>query len=218
MFKVVVPIPDPANLELSTIIELTLFLIFFFATGFSFLSVVITETVPASVAVLKLRILSDFPPLLNTNLSAVSSSVVPSDLKTAYLSASNGKKVSFSPASKVVAILLFAMVLVNTFLMEIEASVKSTLDIFSFGNTVYNLFSELGSKLVVIILKSETSVADDGNDPLATPDTFATPVIVMVVLPTPVTLATMGSTSEDAKSVYSTRSFIFTNSPVPGNS
>ena len=105
-----VPIPDPSSLDLSTIIELTLFLIFFLATGFIFFNVVITDTFPLSVAVLKLRISNWVIPLLNTNLSAVNSSVVPSDLKTAYLSGSKGRKVSFSPAVKVFAILLRAIV------------------------------------------------------------------------------------------------------------
>ena len=110
MLREVLPIPDPSNLDLSTIIELTLFLILTFAIGFNFFKVVTTDTFPLSVAVLKLRISRVVIPDPKTNLSAVNSSVVPSDLKTAYLSGSNGRKVSFSPALKVFAILLLAIV------------------------------------------------------------------------------------------------------------
>ena len=74
---------------------------------------------------------------LNINLSEVNASVLPSDLITAYLSSSKGKNVSFLPASKVpVNSPLEIFKPVKVFLILIDASVKSTLEISSFGKRV----------------------------------------------------------------------------------
>ena len=54
--------------------ELTLFLILFFAIGLIFFKVVITDTFPLSVAVLRLRMSRVVIPDPKTNLSAVNSS------------------------------------------------------------------------------------------------------------------------------------------------
>ena len=67
-------------------------------------------------------------------------------------------------------------------------------------------------------MKSDTSRALVGNVPLTTPETLATPATVIVSVPTLVTLAMIGSLSEEEISLNSTKSLIFTNSPVPGNS
>ena len=77
-------------------------------------------------------------PLVNVNLSSVKTSVVPSALIKLYLSSSNGKNVSLSPAeiAPVNASDDALIATLNTFLMARVASLKSTSDITLLGNGV----------------------------------------------------------------------------------
>ena len=156
----------------------------------------------------KLKICNDFPPLPVTNWtwSEVNGSVVPSDLVNEYLSSSNGKNVSFSPAVGMVppSIWLFAILTVNTFLIVIDAFVKSTVAILCFGKNVNSL-----SSLDVCIsedctVKSVTFIALDGKTPLHIPATVSTPWMVTIFEPTDITFAKVGS-FEFAKLVNLTR-------------
>ena len=68
-------------------------------------------------------------------------SVCPSDLIKVYLSSSNPKKLSLEPQETGVANLLPEIFTVYVFLIEIDASVKSTFEILVFGSLVYKLLS-----------------------------------------------------------------------------
>ena len=83
-------------------------------------------------------------------------STVPSDLVKEYLSSSNAKKVSLDPQDTAEANLLDVILTVYVFLIEIDASVKSTLETLVFGSSVYKVLSDDVCKFVVNILKSST--------------------------------------------------------------
>ena len=133
---------------------------------------------------------------MNENLSAVNSSVVPSDLISAYLSSSNGKKVSFAPAVTTAESLLVAILTVNVFLITILEEVKSTSEINCFGIVVYNAFALRSSadvdNFVPTIFKSLIVLAVGGRSPSKTPVTVVTPVTVTSPALTLVTLAPIG--------------------------
>ena len=88
---------------------------------------------------------------------------------------------------------------------------------FGLGNEVNKVPSEDGASSVVRTSRSVTLRVDAGKNPLAIPETVATPSIVTLDVPTLVTLAIIGSSVSPAVvSVYLIRSFSLTT--VPGNS
>ena len=104
----------------------------------------------------------------------------------------------------------------KVFLMVNVVSARSTAATFGFGSGVNKVLSEDGASSVVRTSKSVTLSVDAGKNPLAIPETVATPSIVTFEVPTLVTLATIGSTVSPAVvSVYLTKSFSLTT--VPGN-
>ena len=115
------------------------------------------------------------PPTKKESLSAVRSSVPPSDLIKVYLSSSKGKNVSFVPATTGVESCPDVILTVKVFLMLKEASVRSTVAILFFGSLVYNVLSEDDDSFVVKILKSTALKLEVGRVPLATPVTLDTP-------------------------------------------
>ena len=74
-------------------------------------------------------IVSSFDPEVNTNLSVLKDSVCPSYLISTYLSSSNGKNVSLSPAT-MVPVEFEEIVTINSFLMVKLEFAKSNVDIF----------------------------------------------------------------------------------------
>ena len=96
----------------------------------------------------------------------------------------------------------------KVFLIVNVASVKSTDDTFTFGSCVNRVPSETGANSVVRTLRSVTSKAEDGRNPLEIPETEVVADTVKLVVPTLTTLAKMGSSVSPAVvSVYSTKSF-----------
>ena len=79
-------------------------------------------------------------PLVNTNLSEVRSSVVPSSSIKVYLSSSKGKNVKSAPAA-IAPVELVVIVTSYCFLILKFDSVKSTLAINCFGNGVQSIIS-----------------------------------------------------------------------------
>ena len=121
-------------------------------------------------------------------------SVWPSDLIKEYLSSSNAKKVSLDPQETAEANLLPVILTVNVFLIDIDASVKSTLEILVLGRTVYKVLSDDVWRSVCNILRSSTWVLPVllDNPPLTNPDTVVTPTTSTVLELTVVTLAYVG--------------------------
>ena len=138
--RVVVPIPDPSSLDLSTIIDFTLFLIFTLDFAFLFLKVAIRDAPVLSVP--RFLICRDFPFAETSNLSALSCSVFPSDLIRTYLSSSNGRKTSPVPASTATDSCPLAISTLKVFLIVIVDSEISTAATFGFGKGVYRVLSE----------------------------------------------------------------------------
>ena len=135
----------------------------------------------------KLPICKVLPPLVKINLSALNVSVAPSVLCKEYLSSSNGKYDSLSPAfTKLV--LLDDMLTLYVFLIVIDAFVKSTSDMYWLGSSVNKLLSDELCNSVVKTLKSVTVRALVGKLPFTIPSTSATFSIVIVFVPTAVTL------------------------------
>ena len=135
---VVEPIPDAKLVDLSTIRLLTLFLIFFLDFTFLFCTVVVSFA-PVSF-VPRFLICSSLPSALKVNLSAVKTSMRPSERIKVYLSSVNGRY--DSPSGNVIVIKLAAaisLLLMSTskvFLILNNESVRSTEAIFSLGNGV----------------------------------------------------------------------------------
>ena len=144
--------PEALNFDLSIVRTLTLFLTFSFDFGFSFFNVVMKVAPVLSVP--RLSKFKDLPPSVNTSLSEVRTSVVPSDLIRAYLSSSNGRKVSLSPAVTDDDSVLLEILTVNSFLIEILADVRSRVAILFFGRGVKSVLSVEDSNLVVKVVKS----------------------------------------------------------------
>ena len=151
-------------------------------------------------------------------------SVVPSDLIKEYLSSSNAKNVSLVPAVGVVEESSCPLVIltVKVFLIVNVASVKSTSEIEVLGKWVYNVLSREPARSVVNKVKSDAwkplvwtpAEFATGNLPLAIPGTVVTPAIVILLLPTTVTLPKIGSLL-DFVSVYLTK---LPTDTAPGNS
>ena len=89
------PIPEDANLDLFTIIELVFLEFFTFVVMFVLLRVAISLAGPV---VDTPNILNSLLPLVNLNLSGVNSSNPPSEFIRTYLSSSYGKNVSLAAA------------------------------------------------------------------------------------------------------------------------
>ena len=135
----------------------------------------------------KLPIFRVAPPFVNINLSEVNTSVVPSVLINEYLSSSKGKNLSLSPA--VTELVSPPLILtVNDLLTVRDAFVKSTLDIDVCGSSVYKVLSEDFANSVFKILKSVTFLMVVGKSPHTIPSTSATFEIIIVSVPTAVTL------------------------------
>ena len=210
----VAPIPDPASFDRFTVTEFTLFLIFSFAFGFTFLSVAI-KVAPVLFAP-KLRICKVFPVVEISNLSPLNDSVDPSDLTKRYLSSSKGRKVSLAGATTCADNSLLAIFTVNVFLITRDASERSTLETLTFGRGVNREFPDEGAKFVVRTLRSVTLRVDAGRNPLEIPVTAVTPSTETWVVPTLVTLPMIGSPpNPGVVSLYWIRSFSFT--AFPGN-
>ena len=106
------------------------------AFGFTLLRVAISVASWFTVKSAPILLIWRVPlPLVNVNLSSVKTSVVPSALIKLYLSSSNGKNVSLSPAeiAPVNASDDALIATLNTFLIARVASLKSTLDITLLG-------------------------------------------------------------------------------------
>ena len=155
---------------------MTLFLIFSFAFGFTFLRVAIKVAPVSSVP--RLRINKVLPVVAISNLSALNASVDPSDLINKYLSSSNGKNDSLVSATTCADNSLFAMFTVNVFLMLKDASARSTLETLILGKGVNKVSSDEGANSVVRTFRSVTFNVAAGKNPLEMPVTAATPATV----------------------------------------
>ena len=116
------------------------------------------------------------------NLSAVNTSVVPSDLIREYRSSSNGKNVSFVPEVTTADNSLSAMFTVSYFLRLMNESFNAREETFSLGNAVYKVLSLDVDNLVPRTLKSVTSILVPvvGSLPSQIPVTVVTPEMTIL--------------------------------------
>ena len=171
----VAPIPDCCNFDFVTVIVFILFLFLILDFTSVFLKVAINF---AGLLVPKPLIVTVVPPLPNTNLSALSASVVPSVLIRTYLSSSKGKKVSKAEPEETAPVELEAMSTSNCFLIVKVESVKSTEATFCFGRTVNKVLSNPSWKLEDKIVKSLGLISELGRPPSQTSVTLVIPVKV----------------------------------------